>query len=198
MPAMSDKGVKVEDVKVVVALSDDVESSAQAPEESTFKRNMALFSLTALILITLVPMFLIGGAIGFVVEDIGGKESSGWLIMANSLALAAVAPLAGSISDLIGRRSVALLGGLLVMGGMVMLGTATRMDVAIGAMAVAGAGAGLAELVAISGISELAPVNQRGGFYAVSCLVFLPWGPSTTYAQLYSAASTWRWSAGFL
>src|SRR5579859_7944534 len=98
MPAMSDKGVKVEDVKVVVALSDDVESSAQAPEESTFKRNMALFSLTALILITLVPMFLIGGAIGFVVEDIGGKESSGWLIMANSLALAAVAPLAGSIS----------------------------------------------------------------------------------------------------
>lgn len=113
------------------------------------------------------------------------------------------------MSDLIGRRVVAIMGSFFVIAGMIMMGFAHRMDVAIGGASVVGVGAGLAELVGAAGIMEITPVRKRGKYMAIAFLVFLPYGgcpaygmhiylfqkPLNSVAQLYSAASTWRWGA---
>lgn len=116
--------------------------------------------------------------------DIGGEGSYAWLAIANTLSLAAVAPFAGAISDLIGRRYVALAGAGLVCIGMVITGTAQRMDVAIGGMAVAGVGAGLGELIAAAGVAELAPVKNRGYYIGAIFLLILPFSASAAYGNI--------------
>jgi MFS family permease len=121
--------------------------------------------------------------VAYTVADIGGQPSQAWLAIANTLALAAVAPFAGAISDLIGRRYVALLGAGLVVVGMIVVGTAHRMDVAIGGMAIAGAGAGLAELIGAAGVAELAPVRARGKYIGTIFLLILPFSASAAYGN---------------
>jgi MFS family permease len=121
--------------------------------------------------------------VGYTVADIGGMSSQAWLAIANTLALAATAPFAGAISDLIGRRYVALLGAGLVVIGMIVVGTAHRMDVAIGGMSIAGAGAGLGELIGAAGVAELAPVKSRGKYIGTIFLLILPFSASAAYGS---------------
>lgn len=53
-------------------------------------------------------------------------------MLANLLALAAVCPFTGALSDLIGRRYVAILGAILIMTGMITASTAHTMNSFIG------------------------------------------------------------------
>jgi len=126
--------------------------------------------------------------------------------MANTLSIAATAPFSGAVSDLIGRRWVALTGLLFVMFGMLLVGLAKRMDVAIGGCAVVGVGAALAELIASAGVMEIVPVNKRGKYVGVLFLLYIPVMGCSAFgicirtssrlnlAQLYSQYS-WRWGA---
>ncbi len=62
-------------------------------------------------------------------------KPSGWLTLdqalANLLALAAVCPFVGSLSDLLGRRYVALTGAFFIVLGMVVTSTADNMNILI-------------------------------------------------------------------
>ena len=53
-------------------------------------------------------------------------------VLANLLALAAVCPYVGSLSDLMGRRYVAILGACLIILGMIVASTAHSMNIFIG------------------------------------------------------------------
>ena len=64
---------------------------------------------------------------------------------------------------------------------MIIVGTAHRMDVAIGGMAIAGAGAGLSELIGAAGVAELAPVRSRGKYIGTIFLLILPFAASAAY-----------------
>ena len=55
-----------------------------------------------------------------------------WFVLANLLALAAACPFVGAISDLIGRRYVALIGASLIVIGMIVSSTAHSMNIFIG------------------------------------------------------------------
>jgi MFS family permease len=55
-----------------------------------------------------------------------------WFVLANLLALAGVCPFVGSLSDLMGRRYVALFGSGLVIIGVIVASTAKIMNVFIG------------------------------------------------------------------
>lgn len=89
-------------------------------------------------------------------------------MLANLLSLAAVCPFVGSISDLVGRRYVAIAGAAFVVLGMIICSTAKTMNVFIGGMVFAGIGAGINELTALAVTSELAPTAKRGKYVAVS------------------------------
>jgi MFS family permease len=55
-------------------------------------------------------------------------------VLANLLSLAAVCPFVGAISDLIGRRYVALMGAGLIVIGMIVCSTAHNMNIFIGTL----------------------------------------------------------------
>lgn len=54
------------------------------------------------------------------------------MIVGNLLALAAICPFVGSLSDLIGRRYVAISGSVLIIIGMIVVSTAHSMNIVIG------------------------------------------------------------------
>jgi MFS family permease len=181
----------------------------------TWRRFMAIFSLGCLLAAAQIPLYLIGGSIGipylnvfnaaYITADIGGQSSSAWIAIAYTLSLAAISPFAGAVSDLMGRRYASLLGALLVVVGMIIVGTAHRINVAIGGMAISGIGAGLAELIGTAGVAELAPTESRGKYVGIIYMLILPFAASSGYgnstttvlnlAQIYSATATWRWGA---
>jgi MFS family permease len=114
-------------------------------------------------------------------NDIGGFAIRTWLPLVHSLAFAAVAPFAGHVSDLVGRRYIALGATTLIIIGMVVFGTAHAMDVAIIGMAIAGMGGGIGGTVGVAGILEIVPVKMRGRYLGTVFLHFLPMGPSVAY-----------------
>jgi MFS family permease len=123
--------------------------------------------------------------IAYIVADIGGDDSHTWLGIVNCLAVAAVAPVAGAVSDLVGRRFIGLAGIALIMAGMIVLGTAHSMQVAIAGMAIAGVGSGLAQTMGVAGVCEMVPVKSRGKWLGSIYLVFTPMSPASAYGILY-------------
>jgi MFS family permease len=101
--------------------------------------------------------------------------------LVHSLAFAAVAPFAGHVSDLVGRRYIALGATALIIVGMVVVGTAHEFEVAIIGMAIAGMGGGIGGTVGVAGILELVPVRMRGRYLGTVFMIFLPMGPSVAY-----------------
>lgn len=123
----------------------------------------------------------------------GGADRWIWMILANLLSLAAICPFTGSISDLIGRRWVALIGATSIVLGMIICSTAHTMNTFICGMVFAGAGAGVNELTALAATSELAPTSQRGKYVAILVFTIIPFCPSVLWAQLIAYHSSWRW-----
>lgn len=64
-------------------------------------------------------------------------------------------------------------------------------------MVLAGLGAGLNELIALAGTSELVPVHKRAMYVGGVVFTILPFCPSPLWAQLITKESSWRFN-GFL
>lgn len=60
-------------------------------------------------------------------------------------------------------------------------------------MALSGVGAGISELISISGLAEIAPTAQRGVYIAALIMTILPWCPSVMWGQLIAANAHWRY-----
>ena len=75
--------------------------------------------------------------------------------MAYALSLAAVAPFAGYIQDMFGRRNVTLGGGFSLLMGCLILGTAHQFGQGIVGMCFSGAGAAIGELSALAGYDQV-------------------------------------------
>ena len=64
-------------------------------------------------------------------------------------------------------------------------------------MVLAGAGAGINELTALSGTAELVPTAKRGQYVGLVIFSILPFSPSILYAQMIAHASSWRYNGLF-
>ena len=159
----------------------------------TFRRAMSLVAMALLWTGSQIPVYLFGGVPPYIYGDIGGTDRWIWFVLANLLSLAAVCPFVGSLSDLMGRRYVALLGAGFICIGMIICSTAKTMNVFIGGMVFAGIGAGINELTALAVTSELAPTAKRGKYVAILIFTIIPFCPSVLWGQLIAAHSTWRW-----
>jgi MFS family permease len=98
-----------------------------------------------------IPLYFVGGTLSFIAVDIGGADVIGWLPVANTLAIASVAPFVGYLQDLFGKRYISLFGAGLLCVGCIVLGTAHQLMPALVGMALCGAGAGIGELTGLAG-----------------------------------------------
>lgn len=103
--------------------------------------------------------------------------------MVNSIAFAAVSPFVGHASDILGRRYFALAGCIITIVGMIVVGTAHTINVAIGGMALTGVGGGIAHVTGITGIAEMVPVRSRGKYLGTVFLIFFPMAPSSAFGS---------------
>lgn len=93
---------------------------------------MAIVAMCFLWTESQIPVYLFGAIIPEIYADIGGVDRWIWLIIGNLIALAAICPFTGALSDLIGRRYVALGGSLIIVIGMIVSATASSMNNMIG------------------------------------------------------------------
>ena len=98
----------------------------------SFRRIMSLVAMAFLWTGSQIPVYIFGGIPPYIYRDIGGTDRWIWFVLANLLALAAVCPFVGSLSDLMGRRYVAVMGASLIILGMIVSSTAHSMNVFIG------------------------------------------------------------------
>ncbi|KAL9131146.1 MAG: hypothetical protein Q9217_000847 [Psora testacea] len=179
------------DVKGGLRTYGDEEDHDHEPPMS-FRRVMSLVAMAFLWTASQIPVYLFGGIPPYIYRDIGGTDRWIWFVLANLLGLAAVCPFVGSLSDLMGRRYVAVLGACLIIIGVIVSSTAQTMNIFIAGMAIAGAGAGINELTALAVTSELAPTAKRGKYVAILVFTILPFCPSVLWAQLIAAHTGWR------
>ncbi|OJJ04935.1 hypothetical protein ASPVEDRAFT_137641 [Aspergillus versicolor CBS 583.65] len=175
----------------------DETGGAHEEYKMTFRRFMGFVAMAFLWTGSQIPVYLFGGIPPIIYGDIGGVDRWVWFVLANLLALAGACPFVGSLSDLIGRRYVALIGAALVLIGMIICSTAHTMNVFIAGMAIAGAGAGVNELTALAATAEMAPTRQRGKYVAILIFTIAPFAPSVLWAQLIADASSWRHVGAF-
>lgn len=100
--------------------------------QMNFKRSMSLVAMAFLWTGSQIPVYIFGGIPPLIYREIGGTDRWTWFILAHLLALAAVCPFVGSLSDLMGRRYVAMLGATLIIVGVTVASTAHSMNVLIG------------------------------------------------------------------
>lgn len=93
---------------------------------------MALIGMAFLWTGSQIPVYLLGGIPPLIYSDIGGLDRWVWFVLANLLTLAAIVPFVGSMSDLLGRRWVSLVGSVLLVIAMIICGTAKGMNQFIG------------------------------------------------------------------
>lgn len=93
---------------------------------------MALLALAFLWTASQIPVYLFGGIPPAIYGELGGVDRWIWMILGNLLALAAICPFVGAMSDLFGRRYVAIGGMCLIIIGMIICSTAKNMNVFIG------------------------------------------------------------------
>ena len=85
---------------------------------------MSLVSMAFLWTGSQVPVYILGAVPPYIYGDIGGVDRWIWFVLAYLLALAAVCPFVGSISDLCGRRWVSIVASGLLVIAMIICGTA--------------------------------------------------------------------------
>jgi hypothetical protein len=98
----------------------------------TIRRLLSLISMAFLWTASQIPVYLFGGIPPYIYGDLGGSDRWIWFILGNLLALAAVCPFVGALSDLIGRRYVAIIGASFIVLGMIVASTAHTMNTFIG------------------------------------------------------------------
>lgn len=140
-----------------------------------------------------LTQYLYGGCPPYIYSDIGGLDRWTWFILANLLSLAAICPFVGSLSDIFGRRWVAIIGGTLLIIGNCICATAQTMNIFIAGQVFNGVGAGINELTALAATSEMAPTRKRGLYVGALIFSIVPFVPSVLYAQLIAYHSSWRY-----
>lgn len=87
-------------------------------------------------------LYFTGGALSFIQVSIHTTVPN-WLLTANTLAVTAICPFVGYITDLLGRRWICILGSLLLVVGSIVMGVTSSLASAVTGQAIAGIGAGV-------------------------------------------------------
>jgi MFS family permease len=116
-----------------------------------------------------------------------------WLFSASLIGSIAAAPFAGPLADLVGRKTISVVGVSASLLGMVLCGATNHVDGFIAGQVLVGAGVAIQELMSLCVIVELVPARRRGFYVALSISALIPFTPGPMYGQMI-AQYNWRWN----
>ncbi|CAK1367690.1 unnamed protein product [Cercospora beticola] len=158
----------------------------------TAKRMIAVLSLCIVYVGSQIILYFTSSALAPISQSLGTTRGN-WMLTANTLAVAAICPFVGYITDLMGRRNIALIGTLFLLTSCAVQATANSLAQAVSAQAIGGLGAGMAELVALAGVAEITPARWRGVTLSLVTFSIVPFMPQLLYTILIVRSSTWRY-----
>ncbi|EAW11039.1 putative MFS multidrug transporter [Aspergillus clavatus NRRL 1] len=133
-------------------------------------------------------------ALPTVTRELDGEENYVWIANAYTLASAAIQPLVGQISNIVGRRYPMIVSMCLFALGSGLCGGSTSAAMMIAGRAVQGLGAGGILLLLEVIVSDLVPVRERAQFVGIAlstCALGTSLGPLVGGALVQHAS--WRW-----
>jgi MFS family permease len=170
----------------------DATEEAQEQIPWTFKRIIAIAALCIVYVGSQVLLYFVSAGLTYISLTLD-TQFGNWMLTANTLAVAAICPFVGYLTDLVGRRWICVFGTICLIIGSIVMATAKTLGAAIAAQAVGGIGAGICELTAIAGVAEISPQRWRGVTLSLVTFSIIPFMPQILYTVLIEQAATWRW-----
>lgn len=109
-----------------------------------------------------------------VANELDAVDDLVWIFSAGLVSISAVAPFAGPVADLFGRKIVTIAGVFASMVGMILCAATSNGNGFIAGQTIAGVGIAIQELMSISAVAELVPTSHRGFYAALIVSFFLP------------------------
>ncbi|KAL4921474.1 fungal trichothecene efflux pump [Aspergillus aurantiobrunneus] len=141
-----------------------------------------------------VQPLLFAAVVPLVSADFGASDLLVWFFCTQQIAVAVVAPFAGSLADLFGRKRITTGGVLSSMVGMILTAATPNAAGYLAGQVFAGIGIAVQELMTIAAIVEIVPTEYRGYYIAIIVTSFFPFAPSSLYGALI-AETNWRYCA---
>ncbi|EUC30153.1 hypothetical protein COCCADRAFT_7762 [Bipolaris zeicola 26-R-13] len=175
------------------------DSNVVVHEKMNFKLFITLVCMVFLWVGSQIPLFIFGSIISFITRDLGGADRFSWFMIAYLIPLAALLPFVGALSDLFGRQRVAIAGQLALVIGAIVTSTASNMNIAIGGQVFSGIGAGLNEMISLSGTAEVVPVKDRAKYIGFVVITIIPFCPAVLWSQTIAEhGAGWRYNGIFV
>ncbi|MGO4494716.1 MFS transporter [Paenibacillus sp. 2RAB27] len=157
-------------------------------------RTTVMVSIVLAMLVASMDTTIANTTMPIIVNDIGGNSLYAWAFTSYMVLSTVLAPLAGRLSDLFGRKRIYAAGILLFLGGSVLCGLADTMVQLIIFRAIQGIGAGVMMPFPSIIAGDIYPVEQRG---KVQAFFTGMWGLSAilapTLGTFFVTYLNWRW-----
>ncbi|KAJ9618122.1 hypothetical protein H2204_013169 [Knufia peltigerae] len=173
-----------------------LEDNPEHAEKLTWTTLLAVISLSFSYVCPISCGFvLVTGILVPLGVELGDTENISWIVGGWSIASSISFSVAGSISDIFGRRWTIVCGEVLsIIGSIVACTSSTTLTVAAGSTVI-GFGCGIV-FVSYAGIQELVPNKWRGLLGLTECAMTIPWaiaGVLIANALQSNTAAGWRW-----
>ncbi|GJE96610.1 MFS general substrate transporter [Phanerochaete sordida] len=179
-----------------IASAGPAPKSWQDEEQILPKNNIPLvfFALLLTTFLAALDETIVATALPTITADLHGGKDYSWVGSAYLLATAALSPLYGKVSDLVGRKAVLYPIIVLFLIGSALSGAAQSMTWLIIARAIQGiGGGGILQMVNII-IGDIVPLEKRGTFGGYTGAL---WGIASIIGPLVGGAlsdhASWRW-----
>ncbi|HET8907455.1 MAG TPA: MDR family MFS transporter [Ktedonobacterales bacterium] len=155
---------------------------------------LALAGVLLCILVSAIDQTIVGTALPRIIAELNGFDRYSWVVTAYLLTATCVIPIAGKVSDQLGRKPILVFGVIVFVLGSALCGRAVTMNELIIFRGLQGIGAGALQSGAFASIGDLFTPAERGRWQGVIAATF---GLASVFGPSLGGWITdnpgWRW-----